>query len=58
MVNLVALIICLAGAILQWNRGNMDYFIIECVFVLLNLPFVIIFFKQLYEDWKDWKDCQ
>lgn len=49
-LNFVALIICLFAGIWQGYNGNVCWCLVECAFVLLNLPYAIKFIKQVFED--------
>lgn len=46
MMNLLAMIVCAIFAIFQGFEGNVGLCLLECVFALLNLPFVIKWVKD------------
>ena len=46
MINLIAFIICAAGAIYQYHLGNIGWAVIEGVFALINFLAYIVFHKR------------
>lgn len=49
-MNFIALVICIIAAIWQGYYGNVGFCLFEVGLVLLNLPYSIKWFKELFED--------
>ena len=49
-MNFIALIICTIAAIWQGYCGNVGFCLLEVGFALLNLPYSIKWFQELFED--------
>lgn len=49
-MNFIALVICIIAAIWQGYYGNVGFCLFEIGLALLNLPYSIKWFKELFED--------
>lgn len=49
-INFIALVVCSVAAIWQGVNGNLGWCLVEVAFALLNLPFSIKWFKEVFEN--------
>lgn len=50
IMNFIAFVVCAVAAIWQGINGNLGWCLVEVAFALLNLPFSIKWFKEVFED--------